>query len=235
MRAQRSRAPQPRRALGHARGVGTHVRDETHAPSLFPSSMPSYRSWASRMVRLEPKPSFLAASCCSVDVVNGASGFLRRSRRLMSVTSNSLRPLRSARMACAAGLVGDLRLLAIDVMQLGGEAAARPSAGRRRSSSTRRREGADLALALHDEAQRHGLHATGREPLLHGLPEHRAGLVAHQAIEHAARLLRIDLLGVDRAEARARRPSGAPPEPFWRSPSSWSPSFSSPSWRLSSW
>ena len=35
--------------------------------------------------------------------------------------------------------------------------------------------------------------------LLHGLPQHRAGLVADQAIEHAARLLRVDLALVDLA------------------------------------
>jgi hypothetical protein len=37
-----------------------------------------------RIVRLDPNESFFAASCCSVDVVNGAEGFLRRSRRLTS-------------------------------------------------------------------------------------------------------------------------------------------------------
>ncbi len=74
------------------------------APSS-PSSMPSYRSCATRIVRLEPNPSFLAASCCSVDVVNGAAGFLRRSRRLTSVTVNVLRPARSDRIRSASALV----------------------------------------------------------------------------------------------------------------------------------
>ena len=49
-------------------------------------SIPSYSPCATRIVRFEPKESFFAASCWSVDVVNGAEGFFRRSRRLTSVT-----------------------------------------------------------------------------------------------------------------------------------------------------
>ena len=71
------------------------------APSS-PISMPSYRSCATRIVRFEPNDSFFAASCCSVDVVNGADGFLRRSRRLTSVTSKVLRPFRSLRIRSAS-------------------------------------------------------------------------------------------------------------------------------------
>ena len=62
-----------------------------------------------------------------------------------------------------------------------------------------RLERANLPLALDDEAQRDGLHATGGESLLHGLPEHRTRLVADETIEHATRLLRFDLLAVDDA------------------------------------
>ena len=40
------------------------------------------------MVRRAEKRSRFAASCCNVDVVNGGAGFLRRSRRLTSVTPN---------------------------------------------------------------------------------------------------------------------------------------------------
>ena len=54
------------------------------------------------MVRLEPKPSFFAASCWRVLVLNGASGRLRRSRCLRSVTSKVFRCATSATIACAA-------------------------------------------------------------------------------------------------------------------------------------
>ncbi len=54
-----------------------------------------------------------------------------------------------------------------------------------------RDEGADLAFALHDHPQRDGLHAAGGESAADFIPEQRGNLVAHQAIEHAARLLRI--------------------------------------------
>jgi hypothetical protein len=45
-----------------------------------PTSLPSYRSCAARIVRRDEKPSFLAASCCRVLVVNGAAGFFLRLR-----------------------------------------------------------------------------------------------------------------------------------------------------------
>ena len=49
-----------------------------------------------------------------------------------------------------------------------------------------------LFLALADYAQRDGLHAPGGEAALHLVPEQRAELVADEAVEHAARLLRLD-------------------------------------------
>ena len=60
-------------------------------------------------------------------------------------------------------------------------------------------ERADLALALHDEPQRDGLHSTRGDALLDRLPEHRTGLVTHETIQHATRLLRFHLLVVDLA------------------------------------
>jgi hypothetical protein len=52
-----------------------------------PSSTPSYSCWASRIVRDGEKPRRFAASCCNVEVVNGAGGALLRSRRFTSVTT----------------------------------------------------------------------------------------------------------------------------------------------------
>ena len=57
-----------------------------------------------------------------MDVVNGADGFLRRSRRLTSVTSNVLRPFEVVENRDRVGLVvRNLRLLAVDLVQLGRE------------------------------------------------------------------------------------------------------------------
>ncbi len=48
-----------------------------------------------------------------------------------------------------------------------------------------------LALAFHHHAGRHRLHPAGRQALPHLAPQHRRHLVAVQAVEDAARLLRV--------------------------------------------
>ena len=60
-------------------------------------------------------------------------------------------------------------------------------------------EVAYLLLALGDEPHRHTLHAPGRQGRLYLLPQHRRELKAHDAVEHAARLLGIDQVDVDGA------------------------------------
>jgi hypothetical protein len=50
----------------------------------------------------------------------------------------------------------------------------------------------DLALAFDNQTYRHGLHATRGKSAPHFIPEQRRNLIAHQPVEHAARLLRID-------------------------------------------
>ena len=45
-------------------------------PSPLPTSMPSYNCCAVRIVRCAVKPSLRPPSCCKVDVINGAVGFL---------------------------------------------------------------------------------------------------------------------------------------------------------------
>ena len=60
-------------------------------------------------------------------------------------------------------------------------------------------EGLDLALALHDEAHGHALHAPGGEAAPDLLPEEGREAVADQAVEHAAGLLGVDEVHVDLA------------------------------------
>ena len=55
-------------------------------PSSPPMSRPSYNCCARRMVRRALKPSLRAASCCSVEVVNGGAGLRRRCLRSMAMT-----------------------------------------------------------------------------------------------------------------------------------------------------
>ena len=65
-------------------------------------------------------------------------------------------------------------------------------------------EGADLLLALADQLDRHALHAAGGKPGLDLAPHQRADLVAHQAVQHTARLLRVDAVVVDVARVFQR-------------------------------
>ena len=62
-----------------------------------------------------------------------------------------------------------------------------------------RLEGADLIFAVNHDACGHRLHAPGGQAGLDLAPEQRAELVAHNAVEHAARLLRIDQVLIDLA------------------------------------
>ena len=57
----------------------------------------------------------------------------------------------------------------------------------------------DLLLALAHQAHRDRLHAAGGQAALHLVPQDRADLVADEAIEDAARLLRVGLVHVDLA------------------------------------
>ena len=62
-----------------------------------------------------------------------------------------------------------------------------------------RLERLNLLLAVVDHAHSDGLHAARGKAAAHLLPQKRAELVAHDAVEHAARLLRIDQILVDGA------------------------------------
>jgi hypothetical protein len=78
------------------------------------------------------------------------------------------------------------------------DGGSRPRGGPGPTSTPRRRR-PDLALAVADEPQRDRLHAARGEPAAHLVPEDRADLVAHQPVEDAPGLLRVDLLLVDLA------------------------------------
>ena len=155
-------------------------------------------------MRFEPKPSFFAASCCSVLVLNGSAGFLRRSRRLMSVTSKVFRPETSVTIACALASFGMSGLLpstwcsfavngwlscssAAAMVQYSVAVNARIS--RSRSTSSR------SATVCTRPAE---------SPFLTVFQSTGTRLVADEPVEHAASLLRVHLLLVDVAGVRDR-------------------------------
>ena len=55
----------------------------------------------------------------------------------------------------------------------------------------------DFAFAVDDQAESDGLHASGGKAAADFVPEQRRDLIADQAIEHAARLLRVDQVAVN--------------------------------------
>src|SRR5579875_3063686 len=126
-----------------------------------------------RMVRAGWKPSLREASCWRREVTNGGVGWRRRSLR-STLTTVHVAPASPASTAWLAalelGLDGPVLL---------------------------RREGLDRPFALADDAHGHRLHAPRREPAPHLLPEERRELVAHEPVEDAARLLRVDQVLVD--------------------------------------
>ena len=62
-----------------------------------------------------------------------------------------------------------------------------------------RLEGADLVFAVDHDARGHRLHAAGGQAGLDLAPEQRTELIAHDAVENAARLLRVDQILIDLA------------------------------------
>ncbi len=101
-----------------------------------------------------------------------------------------------------------MRLVAVDVVKLGSKILIALSQLRFDAPVLDGIERLDVTLALDDQAQRDGLHAPRRDPLLHRLPQHRARLVAHQPVQHPARLLRVHLVLVDVTSVRDRELDG---------------------------
>ena len=72
-----------------------------------------------------------------------------------------------------------------------------------------RLECTNLTFAINNESQRNALHATRAESARHLLPEHRADHVAHDAVQDAARLLRVHAVDIDRTRCLKRLENGA--------------------------
>ena len=155
------------------------------------------------MVRFTLKRSLREESCCSLLVVNGGAALRRRSffsterttqsafssaARIFSassplVTSTFSSPLPTKRASNAGGLLaGEVRVDGPVFFLL---------------------ERLDFALAFDDQAQGDGLHASGGKTAADFVPKQRRNLIAHEAVEHAAGLLRVDQVA-DRYRADVR-------------------------------
>ncbi len=71
-------------------------------------------------------------------------------------------------------------------------------------------EGQARALPLHQQPHRYGLHPSGREAVGHLFPQQGREGVAHQAIQHTARLLGLHQVLVKVARVRQRPVDGLP-------------------------
>ena len=145
------------------------------------------------------------ASCCSVEVMNGALG--RREygfcSRRATVNDDSARPLGET----ARAVLVELERVVVAQLAVRAEVAALRDAlavdrdePRAEGLRVERRldvpplrcaERHPLALALDDEPRRDRLHAAGGEAARDLLPEDGRDLVAVEAVEDAARLLRV--------------------------------------------
>jgi hypothetical protein len=127
------------------------------------------------MVRFAWNRSCLKASCCRVLVMNGA-----------------------VQEPLGFDLVLDLRLLAVDLRQLGPDLLLflRQQVGPQ-GPVLLGNEGLDLVLPLGDEAKRHALDPAGGEAVANGRPEEGRDHVSDEAIHDAAGLLGAHLVHVD--------------------------------------
>lgn len=136
------------------------------------------------------KPRRRAASCCSVEVVKGGGG--RLPDRVDGHVGHLIGVGRGALQQLAGGFdVGQTHrehgghFLAAGQGEIGCDAEIFLGAER-----------LDLVLALHDQTGCHRLHAACRQRRLDLFPQHGRKLKTHYAVEHAARLLRVDQIQV---------------------------------------
>src|SRR5690606_1604473 len=108
------------------------------------------------------------------------------------------------------GLVLQTERLAVDLVELGLETLAGLLELGRDGPVLLGDEVPDLGFALGDEPERHGLDPAGAESAANGRPEDRADLVPDEAVEDAARLLRLDLAHVDGGRVLEGAPDGVP-------------------------
>ena len=131
--------------------------------------------------------------------MNGGAG-LRLCLRVPTFVTRGSKIAQRGGVALGRLAIADIEGSAVDPDDLGREGLA----GRGREDRLQRpvlagREGGDLALALHDQAHRDGLHAPGRQPRADLPADQRAERVADEPVDDPPRLLGIDEVRVDLA------------------------------------
>ena len=201
-----SRAPAASASGADARRVGAHVGDE--ADRALVAELDAFVEPLRERHRAARREAELARR-----LLLQARGDERRRRVLAALLA--LDAGDDPRRRCARrvderlgrGLVLDAELLRVEPSCR--RCWNRPRRERRRTVALERRasidqyssgyEGLDLALALADEAHGDRLHAARRQAAAHLVPQDRADLVADQAVEDAARLLRVELVAIELA------------------------------------
>ena len=197
--AEPPRHPGPRLGLGllgHPHRVGAHVGDQAHR--ALRSELDALVELLGQHHRLLGREVELAAGV----LLQGGRDERRGRVAPPLAPGHRLHPpllaVEGGHHRERLGLRGQVGLLAAYLAQgrlelrrlLGPEASVeRPVLGRD--------EGLDLALALGDQAHRHRLHPPRREAAPDLVPEQGRELVADEPVQDAARLLRVDLVGVD--------------------------------------
>ena len=183
--------------VGQADGVGTDVGDQTQRAAsgnihAFVELLGDLHGFAGGEAEL------------AAGLLLQVRGRERRGRMLAALAALHASDREAALGNAGLGLVclllaGDTHALAVQAVQLGGELLAAHVELRLHMPVLLRLEGFNLLLAIDNHARGHALHAACAQALLDLHPQKRADLVAHQAVEHAARLLRVHQLHVDLA------------------------------------
>ena len=184
--------------VGDAGGVGTHVGDEGRDAAVF-----HLHAFVEALGDVHGALGRVGKTLVGGLLQGGGDeGRLRRALALLLFHALHHEGLALELGLQGVGLLGiaDHGLLAADARQFRTHGGRHPGAQQGLEQPVFfRLEGGALGLALHDEAQGHGLHASGGDAALDGLPEQGRDLVAHQAVQHAPGLLGIEKVLVELA------------------------------------
>ena len=192
---------------GHGRRVGAHVGDEPDVALRRLDALVQALGDAHRPRGL--KLSLRLASCWSVLVVNGGAG-LRFEVRLVTLVTSGFASCSAA--ACRSAVSPSAISAALPSMRFSSAGNVRPASvasSASRVQYSRAAKARDLALAVDHQAHGDRLDAAGGQAAADLARQERAERVADQAVDDAARLLRVDEVRVDVARVRERLPDGA--------------------------
>ena len=187
------------RFVGQALRVGTHIRDETdrtaagNVHALIELLRDGHRA-----------PGRHAQTAGRLLLQRGGDERGRRAALLLpalDVVNPKRRRGHRLNDAVGLGFARHIHLFFRRAVKAGGELLSRFAAAKQRVEQPilLALEIADLVFPIHNNTRGHGLYTPRRKAGLDLLPQQRAELVAHDAVENAARLLRVHKILVDLA------------------------------------